>query len=655
MLHISNRIRIATVYQCNLCTGSLKNLPKPRYWDDENIMDFLLKIKCKYNFKTPQDWNSMSNKHFKSNGGITLLSKYSMFELKCMACPEGKSIFNIPNKPPGYWEKKENILEFLSEIKKKYNLNTPEDWNSITQKQIRSNGGNRLLSKYSIFEIKCMACPEGKSIFDKPFKSPRYWENNDNIINFLATIKQKYNFQTPDDWNSMTKKQIISNGGSRLLSKYSIFELKCMACPEGKSVFDNPYKSSKYWENNENILEFLSTLKQKYNLQTPEDWNSITTTQTKANGGSGLLLKYNIFELKCMACPEGKSIFYNPTKPPGYWDSRENVLKFLLEIKEKYNFTTPLDWNSMSTTQIMSNGGYVLLSKYSIFELKCMACPEGKLMFDFSNKPLKHWEKKENILEFLSYLKQKYNLQTPDDWNSITKHQIRSNGGSTLFPTYSLFELKCMACPEGKFIFNNPIETKSLDYWDDDTNKKLFIDKLKKKYHLHTPSDWKRLSMMQIISQGGSWIFKCDNLDYQIAFESNNEQTFIPLKELISVTIRKRASQRWLFLQIQKLFPGEEIIEDFYHPELSRINGTTIEFDVFLSNRKIAIEYHGKHHYEDIPSGFSSLELYQSRDVEKEKLCKDHGIHLIVIPYWWDNSLTSLRNTLLSNKVTNIN
>ena len=57
-----------------------------------------------------------------------------------MACPEGKSIFRHPKHSPGYWENQENILQFLYEIKEKYNVNTPEDWNSITATHITSNG-----------------------------------------------------------------------------------------------------------------------------------------------------------------------------------------------------------------------------------------------------------------------------------------------------------------------------------------------------------------------------------------------------------------------------------------------------------------------------------------------------------------------------------
>ena len=568
------------------------------------------------------------------------------------------SNFILPNKPkaPTYWTNQENINNFLLKIKQLYNLQNANDWNSITHKLIQSHGGSSLLKKYSVYELKCMACPEGKTFFKNPSQTPGYWENEENILQFLNKIKQKYNLQTPDDWNSITTKEILSNGGRTLFTKYSIFELKCMACPEGKSIFKNPRHSSIYWENEENIMKFLSEIKENFQFQTPEDWNSITNSQIKHYGGWGLLQKYSLYEIKCMACPEGKLLFDNPMKLHKYWEIKENIHKFLSEIQKQYNLQTPEDWNSLTARQIQSHGGWGFLKKYSVYQIKCIACPEGKLIFD-NPKPSKspsYWENKENIQSFLSLIKQKYNLKTPHDWNKLTTKQIQSHGGRTLFTKYSVYELKCMACPEGKSIFDNPKQYKPNGYWNDETNRNNFIDKLKEKYHLKTLLDWKRLSKHQIISQGGSWLYTPNNihLKVKISHETPNKEIItelIPFKNLISGS-HKRSSQRWLFLQIQKLFPGEEIVEDYFHSEISRLTGSDVQFDIFIVQKNIAIEYHGKHHYEDIPAGFSNLETYKFRDVEKENLCNKHGIHLIVIPYWWDNKLDSLLTTINSKK-----
>ena len=616
------------------------------YWDNiKNVQHFFEEIKEKFNLNTPEDWNSITQKHIKDNGGSALLNKYSMFDIKCLACPEGKSIFNnTPNScyPKGYWENQENIDQFLSGIKEKYNLNTPEDWNLITKQHIQSNGGSALLSKYSMFDIKCMACPDGKLIFNYP---KGYWENQENIDQFLAEIKKKYNLNTPEDWNSITQKHIISNGGKILLSKYSMFEIKCLACPEGKSIFNYPKQAPGYWKNQENIDQFLSGIKEKYNLNTPDDWNSITQKHIQSNGGGSLLVKYSLFEIKCMACPDGKSIFSSSCSynPKGYWENKENIDQFLLKIKEKYNLNTPKDWNSITQKHIKSNGGSRLLSKYSLYEIKCLACPDGKSIFSNSHQAPGFWENQENIDHFLLELKGKYNLNTPEDWNLITTKHIQSNGGSRLLSKYSMFDIKCMACPNGKSIFKNPPQAPG--YWEKQENIDHFLSGIKEKFNLKTPDDWKRISKYQIISQGGWGLF--NNRNIKVKFDNEISKS-IPLLELISGSVYKRSSQRWLFLQIQKLFPHEEIVEDYFHSEISRISGAIVQFDVFMIHRNIAIEYHGKHHYEDIPEGFSSLETYKHRDLEKLKLCEQYGIQMVVIPYWWDNKIDSLRETLYS-------
>ena len=553
-------------------------------------------------------------------------------------------------KISGYWNTK-NILQFLSQVKEKYKLNSPEDWNSITKKHILSNGGSSLLSKYSMFELKCMACPEGENIFCNPPQISGYWKNKENVLQFLSTIKEKYNLNSPKDWNSITHKQLLSNGGGTLLKEYSMYELKYMACPEGKSIFNNPKQASGYWENQENILQFLSQIKEKYNLNTSEDWNSITIHHITSNGGVSLLHKHSIYELKCMACPEGKSIFTNPKQSSGYWENKENILQFLSTFKEKYNLTSPKDWNSITTSQIKSNGGSSLLKKYSIYELKCMACPEGKLIFNNPKQPPGYWKNKENVHKFLSQIKEKYNLNSPEDWNSITREHILSNGGSRLLSKYSMFELKCMAYPEGKSTFISEAQHKPARYWENQENIDNFLLEISRKYNLNSPEDWKRISKSQITSEGGGGLFNSTFYSkIKIKFTPNEEPFFVPFSQLISdgSPIQKRSSQRWLFLQIQNLFPREEIVEDYFHSEISRISGANVQFDIYMIERKIAIEYHGKHHYEDIPQAFSNVETYQYRDLEKENLCIEHGIQLIVIPYWWDNKLDSLKTFLYS-------
>ena len=399
-------------------------------------------------------------------------------------------------------------------------------------------------------------------------------------------------------------------------------------------------KPKKFWNDTENVKNFLLLLKEKLKLNSAETWNLVSQKNIREYGGGSLLKKYSLNELKLMGCPEGKLIFESKNRPAGYWNDKENVKKFLDDLKEKLNLNTPEDWNLITKKQIQLNGGNGIIEKYSIFDIKCIGYPEGKLIFNPSYKPAGYWNDKENVKKFLDDLKEKLNLNTPEDWNLITKHKIQKNGGGALFQKYSILELKLIGCPEGKSIFNEPFRSKPSGYWDNDENIKALCQNLQIKLHLKSLDDWKRVSKKQIIAHGGS-----DKLSISKIMQFHVNQTI----ENHSFTGNNKSAQRWLLVQIQKLFPGEEIVEDYFHSDISRDSGFPVQFDIFLIDRKIAIEYHGKHHYEDMPFAFSPIEMYKNRDNEKEKLCLKYGIKLIVIPYWWDNNLDSLNATITSH------
>ena len=537
----------------------------------------------------------------------------------------------VKKKPEGYWDDEQNVLQFLSKLQKELNLNSMKDWNSINQKQIKLFGGSSILKKYSLFDLKCMAYPEGKKHFNKPikYKPTRFWEKNENILNFLNNIKEKLNLNSPEDWNLITSKQIIFFGGRSLFYKYSLYDLKCIACPEGKYLFKKSPKSSKYWDNKENIIHFLHQIKEKLNLN---DWNLLSRQHVIDNGGISLFKKYSLSELKLMVSSD-----VNIHKSIGFWENKQNILNFLNELKLKYNFNSPEDWNLLNRKQIQLNGGNSLLVKYSLFELKCLACPEGKLLFNKSMfKYQGYWDDEQNVLHFLNELKVIYNLNTPEDWNLLNGDHIVSNNGTSLLKKYSMFELKCLGCPEGKNYFD--LMPKPSGYWDDENNIIQFMEKLKNNYNLKTSEDWSRLSVNQIKSFGGDGLIRKYSLKELIQLYNSNLR--------ININNNKKSSQRWLFLQVQKLFPDEEIVEDYFHSELSRCSGSSVQFDVFILHKNIAIEYHGKHHYEDIPSGFAPIEMFRLRDKEKQLLCQQYGIKLIIIPYWWDNRPESLLETI---------
>lgn len=66
------------------------------------------------------------------------------------------------------------------------------------------------------------------------------------------------------------------------------------------------------------------------------------------------------------------------------------------------------------------------------------------------------------------------------------------------------------------------------------------------------------------------------------------------------------------------------------------ITDANLELDCFCEKLGVAIEYNGRQHYEYVPHFHSSKEAFfntRYRDEMKKRLCREHEIELIVVPY----------------------
>ena len=184
---------------------------------------------------------------------------------------------------------------------------------------------------------------------------------------------------------------------------------------------------------------------------------------------------------------------------------------------------------------------------------------------------------------------------------------------------------------------------KPRNYWDNAENVKTFMDQVKDTFRIDSEEDWYRLSLLQLKELGASGLLKkYDHSLYTILKVAYPEKHWNARK---SSRRDKRSVQRWLFLKTEELFPDMEIIEDFFHEELTRLSGNPVQFDLFIPQINIALEYHGIQHYKELPS-FGSIELYNERDLEKEKLCESHNLPLIIIPYSWDLTKSHLHQII---------
>ena len=74
-------------------------------------------------------------------------------------------------------------------------------------------------------------------------------------------------------------------------------------------------------------------------------------------------------------------------------------------------------------------------------------------------------------------------------------------------------------------------------------------------------------------------------------------------------------------------------------------SGQNMQLDVFVPELRLALEYQGQQHFAQIYA-FGCQEDMSYRDQQKKLACKENGITLVAVPYWWDFKLESLAGTI---------
>eukprot|EP01124_Arcella_intermedia_P011301 TRINITY_DN17716_c0_g1_i1.p1 TRINITY_DN17716_c0_g1~~TRINITY_DN17716_c0_g1_i1.p1 ORF type:complete len:389 (-),score=91.79 TRINITY_DN17716_c0_g1_i1:11-1126(-) len=286
--------------------------------------------------------------------------------------------------------------------------------------------------------------------------------------------------------------------------------------------------------------------------------------------------------------------------------------------------------------------GFTMFSRnrITIYELLQTHYPELRWGREtWLRMPPFHWGSQETQRFFLDECGKYLDIKTSKDWQMVEFKTMLNFGAKSLLDMYgNLYDTLLSIYPEFNLDpFHQLIIPRTV--WTAPIYKERVVNAIRDSLCIKEPRDWYRLSANQIANVLGREVGSKKLMKMlQFVFPDERWNTVGFSNK------NKKSRQRWLLLKIKELYQNEIIMEEYRPSQIRRVSGVSIELDIYLPTRKLAFEFHGEQHYGDLPkAGFTSWNSRRYKDQEKFELCEANEIKLIIVPYWWDNQMESLK------------
>ena len=199
------------------------------YWDDiAHRRQFLRWLGQRCGFRTPADWYSIRQRHFKMNRGGGLLAHaygFSVFRAVQELFPDAEWLpWKFGGVPQRFWQNEQNRRWYLRWLGLELGYRQPGDWYSVRKRDFYRHHGGGLLANY-FADSPQQALHELYPDFDfKPwlFHSvpQNFWREPMHRLEFIDWLAAQLNVTSPEDWERVRSEDFHAHGGGGLLTFY---------------------------------------------------------------------------------------------------------------------------------------------------------------------------------------------------------------------------------------------------------------------------------------------------------------------------------------------------------------------------------------------------------------------------------------------------
>lgn len=122
-----------------------------------------------------------------------------------------------------------------------------------------------------------------------------------------------------------------------------------------------------------------------------------------------------------------------------------------------------------------------------------------------------HWNDRQRRKELLDRVATTHGVKGATDWKTVSGKDVAAIGGAGLLAKYqgSLYSALVDTYEELQGMEAYQLRNKlPQNYWNSMANKRAFLDSLATQLHLESPTDWRRVSAVQLRHLGGAGLLK---------------------------------------------------------------------------------------------------------------------------------------------------
>eukprot|EP00026_Physarum_polycephalum_P004215 Phypoly_transcript_04232.p1 GENE.Phypoly_transcript_04232~~Phypoly_transcript_04232.p1 ORF type:complete len:701 (+),score=132.74 Phypoly_transcript_04232:83-2185(+) len=587
-------------------------------WDKATQEKFMTNLGSQLGFTKMEDWYTISGKDFTDYDGGSLLNIYSSPAVAVMGIFKDHTWipWKFRNVPNSTWEEEGSFRKFAEYLAEQKEFKTKEDWYKVSWADVQACGGKAMVYKHFDavlwkFVTKCFPEYNLKPwLFENCSKG--VWDDVQVRREYMQYLGEKLNIKNMADWYKVSAKDFSENDGDGLLSVYdrSVGQtIVGILCEHQWEIWRFP--SPNIRDNRATMVNYMKYLGDKLGFTEMEDWYRVRAQDFYDNAGAPLVHRYkHLSALVSAAFPDHAWLPWKFTNIKRLWDEKEIRVKFMTQLAEKLNYTTPDDWYQLTQDDLRKHGGTSLLKFYN-------GSPSAVVAATF---PEKDWV----AYRFKAIPKR---IKNQIGESALVRPPVPANSGNTPVvenpPPTPLLSSLAELPPSGIGENENSREL-----------RKAFAH-LETQLGITRVDDWYRVSADQIQKHVRATRTYIERMGLpallRMVYPRHpwDDSKFPP-------SYFKLSKQRMMKVLLAKyLLPkGTLLLENHSHNALY-FEKTPITSDLFIPSLNLSLEYQGKQHYQSIDL-FGDAGMRSDYDEEKKRQLEKLGITVVSIPYWWD-------------------